>query len=268
MLMQAGGLLGIAYLTGCDRTRSTGGDLVASGEPDIIWPDPPQLPATGYPTQTTAPIERPPVYQPGPITPPAPPTPREIVQLPEGVLPRSQWTRAGVARPQSIYALGGVNRITIHHDGMDAFTSTGFAQCAGRIETIRQSHINRSAKGGGKWADIGYHYIIDPMGRVWEGRSIAYQGAHVQDKNENNLGILCLGNYERQSPSRATMAQLDRFVASQMRRYNVPLSRVYTHRELNPTECPGRSLQSYLVRSRSRGGGLAMAAEALGVRLA
>jgi hypothetical protein len=35
-------------------------------------------------------------------------------------------------------------------------------------------------------ADIGYHYTIDPTGRIWEGRPVQYQGAHVKMNNEHN----------------------------------------------------------------------------------
>ncbi|MFO0493215.1 MAG: peptidoglycan recognition family protein [bacterium] len=264
LLLQAGGALGLLYLTGCKAKPGGGGDGLVAGDPEIPWPELPSVPGgravrgTYYP----APAE------PGPFAPggPVPPVPG-VVPLPTGVIPRREWTRAGVARPGSINAMNGISRLTVHHDGMNVFTSTGYSQCAARVEQIRLSHNSRNATGGGTWADIGYHYIIDAGGRVWEGRSTAYQGAHVQDKNEHNLGVLCMGNFEQQSPTSAQMAQLDRFIASQMRQYNIPLSRVYTHRELNPTECPGRNLQQYMVRTRSRGGGLALAAgEPGGVR--
>jgi hypothetical protein len=277
MMLQAAGLLGLATLAGtagCNPARRAGGaagvDPNLIGDPAIPWPDPPSAPVTSGGRAPIYAEPMPPAPMPAPVPSRAatPTVPDGPVDLPQGVLARREWTRAGVARPDNINPMNGVNRITIHHDGMDAFTSSGFSQCAGRIEQIRQSHVNRSARGGGRWADIGYHYIIDPAGRVWEGRSMRFQGAHVQDKNENNIGILCLGNYERQSLSRATAAQIDRFVPTLMRRHGVPLSRIFTHRELNPTECPGRNLQQYMNRTRSRGGGLAMVALQLGIGIA
>jgi len=76
-----------------------------------------------------------------------------------------------------------ITRITVHHDGMDTFSSTSQADAAHRIELIREAHVNQR-----KFADIGYHYIIDPGGRVWEGRNVRFQGAHVQDNNEGQPG--------------------------------------------------------------------------------
>lgn len=177
--------------------------------------------------------------------------------LPSGVLPRSRWTRSGVARPREIYPMGGIHRITVHHDGMPPVWIGSAAEAADRIEVIRRSHVE--ARG---FADIGYHYVIDPQGRIWEGRSVVYQGAHVHDHNEHNLGVLVLGNFERQTPTAAATASLDRFVASQMERYSVPMARVKTHREITVTECPGENLQRYMVATRGRGGSLAALAAA------
>jgi hypothetical protein len=121
---------------------------------------------------------------------------------------------------------------------------------AERMRLIRTGHISRK---GEPFADIGYHFAIDPAGRVWEGRPLVYQGAHVRGQNDNNLGIVLMGNFDQQRPTPDALRTLERFVAAQMSRYGVPLSGVRTHQELAPTACPGRNLQSSLVASRSRG---------------
>jgi hypothetical protein len=153
--------------------------------------------------------------------------------------------------------MNGISRITVHHDAIASFDVNSMAEAAHRLETIRTSHVV-----GRGWADIGYHYVIDPSGRVWEGRSLRYQGAHVEDNNEHNLGIVLMGNFDQHAPTPQALASLDRFLAEQMSRYNVSLRRVYTHREIKPTACPGRNLQRYMNATRARGGSLALAARA------
>lgn len=182
----------------------------------------------------------------------APPTRGADASLPPGVIPRSRWTSAPVIESLA-NPLGGVSRITVHHDGMTPFTSTNQAAATQRLESIRRAHVGRD------WADIGYHYIIDPAGRVWEGRPIRYQGAHVKDHNERNLGVMVMGNFDQQSPTPAALARLDEFLAQLMHRHGVRLSQVHTHQELNPTACPGRTLQAYMRRTRASGGRLARA---------
>ena len=186
---------------------------------------------------------------------PAPPPVAADTSLPNGVLPRGAWTRSGIARPYDIYPIGGINRITVHHDGMPPATLRSMGDTAARIESIRQAHVH-----GRGWADIGYHYIVDQNGRVWEGRPIRFQGAHVKDQNENNLGVLVLGNFEVQHPTPMQLSSVDRFLATQMSRYRVPMWRLKTHREIARTECPGRNLQGYMVQTRSSGGQLARSA--------
>jgi hypothetical protein len=170
-----------------------------------------------------------------------------------GVVSRASWTSA---RPiiSDTNPMNGISRITVHHDGMNAFTNTSQPAAAQRLESIRRAHVS-----GNGWADIGYHYVIDPAGRVWEARPVSLQGAHVKDNNEHNLGVMVMGNYDEQSPTNASARALDDFVAAMMRKYRVPVARVYTHQEIKPTACPGRSLQYLMESTRSRGGALARA---------
>ncbi|MEM9372274.1 MAG: peptidoglycan recognition family protein, partial [Planctomycetota bacterium] len=120
-----------------------------------------------------------------------------------------------------------------------------------RIESSRRGHLSRG------WADIGYHYAIDPGGRVWQGRPLELQGAHVANQNQGNLGIVLLGNFDRGRPTDRAIRALDRLVASEMRRYRVPIGEVRTHGEMASTACPGRHLQRAMDRTRARGGRLA-----------
>jgi hypothetical protein len=226
-LMAAGSLL----LVGCGSGRQ-----VVRGTPGVLWPDErpvatPRVPLNPPSTNVTGPA--------------AVPTAQAT-----GVLPRSAWTSTGpivrLADP-----MGPITRITVHHDGMPPVTLRTQAEVARRIEQIRRAHVE-----GRGWADIGYHYVIDPQGRVWEGRPVRLQGAHVQDNNPGNLGILVMGNFDEQTPTASARDALDGFLAEQVRRYRVPLSRVYTHQEFKRTACPGRSLQRYMLETRSRTGRL------------
>lgn len=135
--------------------------------------------------------------------------------------------------------MNGVSKITIHHEGWTAVNFTSKSTTAERIEKIRKYHTGEK-----RWGDIGYHYIVDRAGRVWEGRPIQYQGAHVSKNNENNVGILVLGNFEKQSPSSDQLKGLYSTVDALAGKYKVKTSLVRSHREINPTTCPGKNLQN------------------------
>lgn len=178
---------------------------------------------------------------------------------PSGVIPRREWTSAP-PNLALINPMNGINRITVHHDGMPPVSLRTKSDAATRLEQIRRAHVAPHPNQENKpWADIGYHYIIDPQGRIWEGRPIQYQGAHVMNNNEHNLGVMVLGNFDEQRPTSEALASLDAFVADRMQAYRVSLSRVFTHQEINPTACPGRNLQAYMVSTRSGRGRLASA---------
>ncbi len=167
------------------------------------------------------------------------------------VIPRAAWAKAGpkmsVSKP-----MRGVQRITIHHDATNSSGLRGQAAVARRLESIRRYHRSR----GSEWVDIGYHYIIDPEGRVWEGRPLAIEGAHVKQTNDHNLGVMLMGNFSQQRPTASQIATLNGFVRDQMLRYRVSTNRLFTHQELKSSECPGTNLQSYMNTARSRGGRL------------
>lgn len=46
--------------------------------------------------------------------------------------------------------------------------------------------------------DVGYHYLIHPSGKIFEGRAIIYKGAHVNLKNTGKIGLLMMGDYDEQ----------------------------------------------------------------------
>lgn len=162
-----------------------------------------------------------------------------------GVIRRSVWAK-GQPVPALMNRMLPVRYITVHHAAM-LFTDTNENATAAHLESIRRGHRGRG------WGDIGYHFAVDRAGRVWEARPLSWQGAHVANKNESNLGIVTLGNFDEQSPSNVQLDALRRFVTFNMRQYNVPLSRVKTHQEWAPTRCPGTSLQRYMVSARSNG---------------
>ena len=89
---------------------------------------------------------------------------------------------------------------------------------------------------------------------------MSIEGAHVSETNDHNLGVMCMGNFDVHYPTDAQVSTLETFVAEQMMRYRVPVSRVYTHRELKTTECPGDNLQRHMVQARRAGGRLTMVA--------
>jgi hypothetical protein len=173
-------------------------------------------------------------------------SPDDLLNMPKGVIARSRWAK-GKPIPARMDPMRPVKSITVHHDGMSAFSATGWNDSADRLESIRGAHLGRSPE---PFGDIGYHFAIDPAGRIWQCRPLTWQGAHVARQNQGNLGIVLMGNYDKQRPNRAQQASLVAFIAAQMKRYRVPVNAVKTHQEMAATLCPGRNLQAFMVSAR------------------
>jgi N-acetylmuramoyl-L-alanine amidase len=181
-----------------------------------------------------------------PTTPPAQPVPIEKPSTFPGVVPRSAWAR-GVPEPSLMNPMLPVRYVTIHHDGLDRL-ETGVARqaMADRIELYRSGHRARG------WGDIGYHFVIDRSGVVWEARELKWQGAHVKDRNEGNVGILVMGNFEIQRPTDAQLTGLRNHLRAVCAYFSVPWTRVFSHREWPgaQTLCPGGNLQREFIGIR------------------
>jgi hypothetical protein len=161
------------------------------------------------------------------------------------VLPRSAWD-SQPADTTRLHRCDGYTRATIHHAGNRVVRDASLATVASGLNNIRDAHLEQ------RYGDIGYHLIVDYAGRVWEGRALAYEGAHVLNENAGNFGVMLLGNFERQSPSLPQLVSMQGLVQALQLRYGIPNSRIYGHRDLGASVCPGRNLYPYVSELRHR----------------
>lgn len=159
---------------------------------------------------------------------------------------RSAWTPRPAER-RSLEPMGRPTRLTIHHSAM-YFRDTNTSACAAHIQQIQREHMGNRGYG-----DIGYHFLIDPAGRVWEGRELRWQGAHASgDNNRQNIGICVLGNFLRgrggQGPSSAQVQTLRQLVQQLMHRYSFGADAIHNHSDFKATECPGPLMESVVAR--------------------
>ncbi len=157
------------------------------------------------------------------------------------VVSRSSWQPSPVVR-NNLDAMQRPRRITIHHSAM-YFRDTGQRAAAAQINRIQRDHMrNRS------YGDIGYHFLIDPSGRIWEGRKLRYQGAHASGNNNiGNIGVCLLGNFVRQKqgqgPTSAQIESMEGLVMQMMQRYGFGGESLFCHSDFKNTACPGVRMQ-------------------------
>jgi hypothetical protein len=166
------------------------------------------------------------------------------------VLKRDAW-HAAAPRMERLNAITvPYNRITIHHsakesDGGDELHTTG--DVAAVIKKIQTFHVRERG-----WGDIGYHFLIDANGNVWQGRALDWQGAHAGgDGNIGNVGICLLGDYRSSPPSRDALVALERLVDGLCERHPITHDKVFGHMKFAKTECPGDMLMAWIARYTS-----------------
>ena len=161
----------------------------------------------------------------------------------DGVEPRSAWGARPATGPyEPMLPL----RLTLHHTEMAQPLTR--ADAVTELRVIQDFHIQ-----GRGWIDIGYHFLIDGSGRVWEGRPHSVIGAHVRNKNDGNVGIALLGNFHPPSAHRPTAAQSKAFVALARRlvaAYSMEPRQILGHRDQQGTSCPGDALYGRLPSLR------------------
>ena len=138
------------------------------------------------------------------------------------------------------------------------------------------------------WNDIGYNFLVDRFGRIWEGRrggiTLAVQGAHTGGFNTDTFGVATIGNYEQVRPSAAMVNSVARLFAWKLDLYHrdprgvtrltsagggtsryragtaVTKPVIMGHRDVGRTACPGRYLYGLLTTIRAKVAALMAAA--------
>jgi hypothetical protein len=109
------------------------------------------------------------------------------------------------------------------------------------------------------WGDIGYNYIIDIEGRVYEGRygGEGVVGGHAGPGNTGSIGIAILGSYDDDEVPDAAIESLARLIAIKSKIHGINpeglssfrgkfLPNILGHKDVMSTDCPGDYIYSKL----------------------
>lgn len=155
------------------------------------------------------------------------------------VVAREEWS---ALEPTSPYEPITPWRITAHHtDGAQPMTREDAVQ---EMQIIQRFHQN-----GRGWIDIGYHFLVDGSGRIFQGRPENVRGAHVRDQNEGNVGVALMGGFHKSRNQRPTPEQIESLI--QIARwvkisYVIDPAAFKAHRDYQSTTCPGDALYARL----------------------
>ncbi len=239
----------VTSLLGCSQSRSSSPPVAATAEDPATAPD-----RDVVDRDVAAPVKATPVAvsegddpQPSEESPSAPdagasvrppqespPPPARQVE----VICRDAW---GAGPPVKEYVRHRISKLTIHHSGV-RFTNS--RKAPGRM-TIMQGFHQGPAKG---FADVAYHFVIDPAGNIYEGRPTWAAGETKTDYDPRTHLLVCvLGNYEEQMLGDVQLAALVDLLAWAAGEFNVAPSTIEGHRDHAHTDCPGKNIHELIL---------------------
>ena len=135
----------------------------------------------------------------------------------------------------------------VHHTvGTNSYTAD---QVPAIIRGIYDFHVN-----GRGWSDVGYQFLVDRFGRIWEGRAggvdKAVLGAQAGGYNSGSFGASVMGDFTSAAVPSAVTTALAKLFAWKFSLHGTPVTgkvtvmdktfnRISGHRDANPTSCPG-----------------------------
>lgn len=121
-----------------------------------------------------------------------------------------------------------------------------------------------------KWNDIGYNFLVDRWGRIWEGRyggvGRPVVGAHTSGYNSNSFAMSAIGNYQTKKPGPNMLKSFGKLFAWKLSQHGIAVrsaqkignktfQAISGHRNAGSTACPGRYLYAKLGRIRTLAAG-------------
>lgn len=171
---------------------------------------------------------------------------------------RAAWG-ADESMVRSTPSYATVRSAFVHHTVNS--NSYSAAEVPGLMRSIYAYHVRSRG-----WNDIGYNFVVDRFGRIWEGRaggvSRAVVGAHTAGYNSTGFAMSALGTYSSTKASSSVLAAFADLFAWKFAIHGVDPSRtayldttgrnaILGHRNLQQTECPGGALYAQLPTIRA-----------------
>ena len=165
------------------------------------------------------------------------------------IISREEW---GAEDPKGSYSYHPYfDKLTLHHAA--CCSADDLEEGKTQVYWIQDFHQN-----GRGWNDIGYHFLVDRAGNIYQGRPETVIGAHVGGANTGNIGVCLLGCYHPPEAScfqtitpesRQSIVELFSWVSDT---YGQSPSVLLGHRDyFGTTACPGDNIWIELPRFKA-----------------
>ncbi|MEU2789248.1 peptidoglycan recognition protein [Streptomyces sp. NPDC007100] len=199
-----------------------------------------------------------------------PPGSRSHVGPRPAIVTRAGWGADERLRERNFVYTRTIRAAFVHHSATG--NNYSCAQAPSVLRGIYRYHVKSSG-----WRDMGYNFLIDKCGTVYEGRAGGVakpvMGAHTRGFNGNSMGIAVLGTFGNANPPSSAVSAVAQLTAWKLGLYGVDprgtttlvsgggnrfrkgtrarLNVVSGHRDGFVTQCPGARLYNKLGTVRS-----------------
>jgi len=99
---------------------------------------------------------------------------------------------------------------------------------------------------------VGYHYFIEPSGKITQAREDDDRGAHCYqlNMNYNSIGICLVGDFDIEEPTEAQKRALSQFVTKICNKHSINPENVLPHRHFATYKtCPGKKFTDKMIEN-------------------
>lgn len=142
---------------------------------------------------------------------------------PPTICNRACWDPDGTHPAQSNPSTTNPTHIIVHHTG-DGVVFPNGTDYAEKVRFYWDLHVNTNG-----WSDIGYNYLIDRNGVIYEGRGDGVTGAHFSCMSSRTTGICMIGDFTMENPSQAALDALRDLIAWEAGDKNIDVAATTLH---------------------------------------
>jgi hypothetical protein len=194
---------------------------------------------------------------------------------PPTIVTRAEWGADETLRTEG-RSFAPIRKAVVHHTASSSNPSTP-------AQSVRDAYAWHTE--GRDWSDVGYNFLIDHRGTVYEGRwareygpdelhdgedgnGLGVVGAHAAGYNTGSVGICLVGTFTDEGPTQEAIDSLVRVLAwkfgprgidplasdpfTTFAGERITIPNIVGHRDVGSTACPGGALYRLLPTIRQR----------------
>jgi N-acetylmuramoyl-L-alanine amidase len=142
--------------------------------------------------------------------------------------------------PKSLYkkydsrGIDAIDKVVIHHSAVGGSGGDPWA--------FARYHVNTN-----KWPGIGYHYVIQKDGLIYQTQNLSTKSYHAGNANNSSIGICLSGDFDNEKPTFNQQEKLV-YLINYLQDYLGRNLSVHGHNEYSSKSCPGANVDLNAIR--------------------